>query len=886
MSHIVYGRFQCSTLYWPRSISSEYECIPMASGITVKRLETESDTASADNNIVTDRKIEQEFLNKSKTVFSICGNIAMSARCWFYKTGEIIPGNFNIGEMKTLELDKTKCSFLLSSNHITIHVYENETKKANIRASGYIKDYSVTSDTLDDWTLYCLTSDGQLFRVSRQQIVSQQQKSLSEEDDIFQDLLTTNDLELSVATERVYVLTSADLVHNFGQVYITSICLYGNNLLTVCHHEGYYELNLHSIHLHSGHYTLTLRRKFVLNCPNSNVPQSSKVFYMVAESENLHVESSDYLRISMNLFKSLLGSELALMNSAIILFCPPFGSVFYAPVKSKYEEMTETLFHKLTLFCQTSKQVLGIDKIWFPTRWEEENRNEENTEKEIRNQDGLFLVTNDGKCVLISSWSNNGAQFVPITIPGPVECFSIYTNTLYHSNSRDLIESEICAECDNKTGTVTARIVNQQSLGICNVQQVVTVQDQSLVEGTPCLLFYQTKSGQCCVVSPGKIEKDKQHPGGDNPGQQIKDVLVNLEKCHIEKEKLTALGKAHHTFISQLSVANFLICMEGNNQLFKHKFTLRYLPHSLEFELNYELTNCGNVYFSSDWNLVMSVKHIESSLTKSVLFNLHKGLKLNECIAISTVLSDQNVYLPYKVQIQLQLEIPKDIINNTDCAVILPVFLTSKIVDIIYFIGDEKHQKKFMNEPVLDHKNGVRDLALSRPIAKCLQNADNSGEIVHDPVTLLIHKPLDILNQREISRVGKDEPAILRYLLEDSDQISDISDKALTLSVCGGSKVHVDVSIEDQIVISLQSTDLPLCTAIRLAILDRLQGLDKNTEKNFTMTSIQTKLKLHQELLTELQQLEEDNVNTGSSDVCRRTIVDIYTKLRQIHTFI
>ncbi|XP_052088050.1 uncharacterized protein LOC127725232 [Mytilus californianus] len=607
---------------------------------------------------------------------------------------------------------------------------------------------------------------------------------------------------------------------------------------------------------------------------------------MVAESEILHVKSSDCIRISSYLFKSLLGTEIALMNSAIILFCPPFGSVFYAPIKSIDDQMAETCFHKMTLFCHTSKQVLGIDKICFPTRWEEENRDEENTEKETENQDGLFLVTNDGKCILISSWRNNGAQFAPITIPGPVECFSIYTNTLYHSNSRDLIESEICAECDNKTGAVTACIVNQQSLGIFNVQQVITVQDQSLVEGTPCLLFYQTKSGQHCVVSPGKIEKDAQHSGGDNPGQQIKDVLLNLEKCHTEKEKLTALEIAHLTFISQLSIANFLICRERNDQLFKHKFFLRYLPHSFEFELNYELTNCSKVYISSDWKLLMSVKHIKSSLTKSILFNLHKGLKLNECIAISMVLPDQNVYLPYEVQIQLQLEIPKDIIFNTDCPEILPVFLTSKILDIIYFIGDEKHQKKFMNETVLDHKNVVRDLASCRPISKSLFNAEESKELVQDPVTLLVHKSQDILNFRDIRRFGKDEPAILKYLLQDSSQIFDISVKAITLSVCGGSKVHIDVSIENQIVISLQSTDLPLCTAIRLAILDRLQGLDKNEEKSFIMTSIQTKLKLHQELLKELQQLEEKSVKTGTSDECRRTILDIYTKLRQIHTLI
>ena len=64
---------------------------------------------------------------------------------------------------------------------------------------------------------------------------------------------------------------------------------------------------------------------------------------------------------------------------------------------------------------------------------------------------------------------------------------------------------------------------------------------------------------------------------------------------------------------------------------------------------------------------------------------------------------------------------------------------------------------------------------------------------------------------------------MLKYLLEDSKHILDVTCKAIALSVSGGSKVHIGVSIDGQVVITIQSTDLALCTAVRMAVLKRLK---------------------------------------------------------------
>jgi hypothetical protein len=65
---------------------------------------------------------------------------------------------------------------------------------------------------------------------------------------------------------------------------------------------------------------------------------------------------------------------------------------------------------------------------------------------------------------------------------------------------------------------------------------------------------------------------------------------------------------------------------------------------------------------------------------------------------------------------------------------------------------------------------------------------------------------------------------VLKFLLEDSKDILDVTCKAIVLSVNGGSKVHIGVSIDGQVVITIQSTDLALCTAVRMAILKRLKA--------------------------------------------------------------
>lgn len=277
--------------------------------------------------------------------------------------------------------------------------------------------------------------------------------------------------------------------------------------------------------------------------------------------------------------------------------------------------------------------------------------------------------------------------------------------------------------------------------------------------GTPCLVFCRSNNGKCRVVNPDYLKQKTKSLGTDNYGQQIKDVLIGLEKCHIEREKMKAHQKVQSSFISQLSIASFLICTEDKTGMFKHKYDIRYLPHSLEFELNYELTNESKVILSHGWKVLLSIRHLDSSRTKSVVYTLANGLKPNECIAISTVLLDDNIYLPFEVQVYLELALPSqlelEIDMHLESSKILPVYLASEILDIIYFVGDEKHQKRYINQPPKDVKQVVTEIAMSKPMSKCLLVPQKVTDKSVEPVTFILHKSIHILNNKDIRKYGK-----------------------------------------------------------------------------------------------------------------------------------
>jgi hypothetical protein len=52
-----------------------------------------------------------------------------------------------------------------------------------------------------------------------------------------------------------------------------------------------------------------------------------------------------------------------------------------------------------------------------------------------------------------------------------------------YSTERDLFEGEISAKVDSSSDMVTASMIYQKSLQQYNVQSLVTLQNQSLVEG-------------------------------------------------------------------------------------------------------------------------------------------------------------------------------------------------------------------------------------------------------------------------------------------------------------------------------------------------------------------------------------------------------------------
>lgn len=267
--------------------------------------------------------------------------------------------------------------------------------------------------------------------------------------------------------------------------------------------------------------------------------------------------------------------------------------------------------------------------------------------------------------------------------------------------------------------------------------------------------MFQCRNNVCRLIDLANF-KNKDGGSGEKSGQQIKDILVSLEKCHLERKRLTEVQKQHNSFMSQLSIANFLICSQENSKMFDHLFKITYSPHSLEFSLCYELTNQSKVSVSHDWKLFFTVQNSESNQTKSVLFNLSDGLKQNECVSMTTSIPEINIYLPLEVRVYLHLQIPEGLLNTTEFLPnVLPIFLTCRVLDILNFVGDEKHHKKYVNSPPVNIKTVVSDLASCRPISHCLLEPEERSDTVVEPVTLVISKPLEVMNYKEVRRKGK-----------------------------------------------------------------------------------------------------------------------------------
>lgn len=280
--------------------------------------------------------------------------------------------------------------------------------------------------------------------------------------------MTSTDLHLSQATEDVVHLNSSHILYDFESEHLTGLSAYNNIVLLISKCCTYSEVK---VFINDVTASLSLRR----TVPIGHISNFYTTYFIVSESSC----TEDYITgnsivISHELFLTCFGSELSLLKSPIIFICPSSGSVFYTPLKC-LEEQTESFTDKygsLKLFCNTSQHVVCVQTIKFISKWEEQ---------ETESKDGLIIVGADGKCLVVSSWRSGGAQFVPVTIPGPVQCCDVYGSSLYHSDDRDVFESQVSTTLTNNR--IDVSVVKQISLGTSSVCNLVALQNSSLVEG-------------------------------------------------------------------------------------------------------------------------------------------------------------------------------------------------------------------------------------------------------------------------------------------------------------------------------------------------------------------------------------------------------------------
>lgn len=192
------------------------------------------------------------------------------------------------------------------------------------------------------------------------------------------------------------------------------------------------------------------------------------LYFIVSDLINTaDCSSSDTLTISASFFKSLFGTEPGLLNSPVLMFCPPGGSVHYAPIKSLDENLDQP-----KVLCNLICQVVKISPICLSQN-QNDNGLSTNRPGKNKNVEGLLLFAANGRCLLAKQNVDNEVTFTPMCMRGPVLDFDVHCNRLFFSTGLDLLESKF--EITNESGGVSVKLSEPETLMSANIQNVICI---------------------------------------------------------------------------------------------------------------------------------------------------------------------------------------------------------------------------------------------------------------------------------------------------------------------------------------------------------------------------------------------------------------------------
>ncbi|XP_033741530.1 uncharacterized protein LOC117328201 [Pecten maximus] len=784
-------------------------------------------------------------------------------------------------------------SVTLDGSKTRLHVYRQCQLQVIVAVPESVLDVCVGHQTSSDtnnneWVLYILTRY-QLYVVAENQVKNSKSRKSSQQDEtkrgnqeIFSELLGKDSMfgvqETMAVSHPVYQATKEHSLLEIEEE-VTSLAV-GCDVIAIglcC--EDHYLIRLYLLgELHSG----TGRNKLPLQTyvlhRDLSVPYNDQIchkthpeygqqfldmsrgmclsLHLVRSSDgNSHNQSfSSVLEISKDIFHAVCGFQPSLLNSPLLLICPPEGSLYYVPIKSLDTAVVR-------LFCHTHYAVVKVGKI---------NLNvtgiRDPLSLEVRGQDrqmGLVVTSQDGRALLVTPGSTQKLEFVEFALPGPVLDVDMYGSKIYHSSGADVFESLI--ETSPEPAGLSCHTVGLMHAG---VQELACLHNSNHTQGGDSDLLLGIPELPLKLIKPA-VRRERPAVGA---GQTIRNLLHSISMCSKETEALYKQQRRQTERLAQLNMAAFLSTQDPRSPDFPLQFSYsishigKQSQQNNNWVMTCHMTNRSDLYLSADWTLMIVLSDNKQEFMSASL-PLPSGLGATTGLEFQMVPPASHCCLLRPVEVKTSL-----VLYSTHSAGILPVMnvlVNTVTLDILFGLvspEDVTTVTSLTRETSITQL--VREMAGTKPISQCKELL-----LTPTPATVSVHVLNHVLQSDKVAMYNKDPCPLLSYLLKSSSVTP--RDSSVTMVTVGGHEIQLTAEGHK---LTIHSDRADVAIATRQAIISRLQECTiQSTEHLPDRTAPQQ--------VNSLQQLQDKLTNLHSWSSCttnlyRNQVLDMYKSLR------
>lgn len=783
-----------------------------------------------------------------------------------------------------------------------------------VYSAAQLVDYSLVYDPeISDFLIYCCTTDGKLYKLNQLELEQKLGSNVnSSEEDVFSDLLEEDGIELSLSTEPVYQLQSCDLVYDFKTA-VCGLCVACGLVAVITRAQSRFSVQIYQekdfcevvdaavtpfqvleLDLHIGQFKNDLEKILTK-------------FLISEEIISTDTQSSDCLNVPVGLYKALVGQDVCLLSSPVILVAPPGGSLYFAPIKTLDSSRPmrsvitdQTSNSRFKLLCETTSDVILLDIMKIKIA---EARTTKFSEMLlVCSQNGLVHLMG------IHHKDKNVSSGLPQTwsasVDGPILCACCFNNRLYHSTGRYICETTVSFTVQSAKGEKLVPQTEVRRFQLPGVEHIAAYVPKGIIEtdDTPCMLHCSHLNGRTTRLNTAEHFKDLKSNKGVNFATTMKETLFGIESIDRKKEEIDkdlalfeillkqiniAATMYHHYMTSLDKCSGYDMSAKDRTVPVKCMVKARFPDgeNVNKIMLDCEITNQMPCSLSCDWSVMITIEPTNSNedcISRS--FKLDKDFRIGKSFIISIPINPKLILAGMKATVFFILQLSFQ--GNEAVSLCIPVHMQS--VDVLYFLYSEDIESRSINitslQSSLLHQELLK-IARTKPAYSILR--DNMSGKEQSSVCVSVTVCLKHDNTTRMCVNPSDPCSILCFLLQNCAVLKKpVSDNGCYQTFLGA-PVYLSVGMNQSnegrettlVTVSIRA-DIATAAAVHRAINDRLLMLSRETN----IQKLQTETLKHK--LTDMQELEDELARLQTDRRCQdiNTLATVYEKLRKIAT--